>query len=117
MDEIEATIWSLAQEHYETGELRILVNSALDNLRRKPGLDSSVRLHASSIGAQATQMLWAQLHSRNWVLSSQEDASRFVSLRQGVRVHLLRAIQCRLLRDGFANVGVKEDYLGWELGL
>jgi hypothetical protein len=117
LDEIEAAVWSLAQEHYEPDELRILVSSALDNFRRKPGLDSPVRLHASSIGTRATQMLWGLLHSRTWVLSSQEDASQFVSLRQGVRVHLLRAIQSRLLQDGFADVAVKEDFLGWELGL
>ncbi|MHC8378406.1 hypothetical protein ACYZT3_21100 [Pseudomonas sp. MDT1-16] len=117
MDEIEAAVWSLAQQHYGPDDLSILVSDALDNFRRTPGLDAPVRLHASNIGTQATQMLWAKLHSRAWVLSSRADASQFVSLRQGVRVHLLRAIQSRLLQDGCANDAVKEDFLGWELGL
>jgi hypothetical protein len=117
LDGIEAAVWSLAQQHYEPQKLRLLVSGALDDFRRKPGLDAPVRVHASSVGSEVTQMLWASLHSRAWALSSLEDAWRFVSLRQGVRVHLLRTIQSRLLQDGCADDVVKEDFLSWELGL
>lgn len=117
LDDIESAVWSIAQKHYGPDAFRILVSDALDNFRRTPGLDAPVRLHASSVGADATLMLWALLHSRAWVLSSREDASQFVSLRQGVRVHLLRTIQSRLLEDGCADDAVTEDFLGWELGL
>lgn len=117
MDDIEAAVWSMAQTHYGPDTFRVLVSDALDNFRRTPGLDAPVRLHASTVRADATLMLWALLHSRAWVLSSFDDASRFVSLRQGLKVHLLRSIQARLLQDGYADDAIKEDFLGWELGL
>lgn len=117
LDDIESAVWSIAQKHYGPDTFHIFVSDALDNFKRTPGLDTPVRLHASSVGADATLMLWALLHSRAWVLSSREDASQFVSLRQGVRVHLLRSIQFRLLQDGCADDAVTEDFLSWELGL
>lgn len=117
MDDIEAAVWSLDQQHYASDDLRIVVSDALDDFRRKPELDAPVRVHALSVGSEAIQMLWASLHNRAWELSSLEDASRFVSLRQGVSVHLLRAIQSRLLQDGCGDDADQEDFLGWELGL
>lgn len=117
MDEIEAAVWSLAQKHYGSDEHRILVNSVLDNFRRKPGLDSPVLLHASSLARRRRRCCGRYYTAEPGYSASLEDASRFVSLRQGVRVDLLRAIQSRLLQDGFADVAVKEDFLGWELGL
>lgn len=110
-------MWSIAQTLYGPDAFRIVVSDALDNFRQTPGLDAPVRLHASSVGANATLMLWALLHSRAWVFSSLDDAPRFVSLRQGLKAHLLRSIQARLLQDGYADDAIKEDFLSWEIGL
>lgn len=117
MSDLEALVWERAQSSYDWASFMSAVSLAVDSYRRVPGFQARTRLHASSIGGAATQMLWDILQKKALALSSLEDSAHFVSVRQDLRSHLLRTLQAKLLQDEYACEAMREDFLAWELGL
>lgn len=117
MNDLEVSIWEIAQSSHDRASFISAVSLAMDSYRRAPGFNARTRMHASSIGGAATQMLWGLLQKRALALSSLADSAHFVSVRQDLRIHLLRSLQAQLLQDGYACEAMREDFLAWELGL
>ncbi|WP_210558318.1 MULTISPECIES: hypothetical protein [unclassified Pseudomonas] len=115
MDDIEEAVWEQAQACYDLDTFYVLLDGAVDSYKRPPGLDTSTRLHATSIGVEATQMLMTILSSKGHRPGI--EAAGYVSLRYGLRVHLQNTLQRRLVEDGYASEAIKEDLLVNDLGL
>ena len=113
-DELEFKVWRSAQQAFDAAAFVRLVDAAVGSFKRDPGVDPTMRLHASGIGAEGVRVLCDVLKSRD---TSAGQTAGCVELRSRLKMHLRRHLQWHLIETGLATDEMKDDYLGRDLGL
>ena len=112
---LEARIWTVAVDAYGPA-LGSLIEQALVDYRRQPGLDDLTRLHSSTAGQDGLAALRYALSKRMPEMSS-SDYGTYQELRRRLRWHVVRRLQQHLIKDGLATPAMCDDYLSPNLGL
>lgn len=112
---LEASIWIAAVDAYGPA-LRSLIEQALAEYKREPGLDDLTRLHASTAGQDGLAALRYALSKQMPEMCS-SDRGTYQELRRRLRWHVVRRLQQCLIKDGRATPAMCDDYLSTNLGL
>lgn len=113
---LERNVWLTAQDSCSSTELVRLIDEAVVSFRRAPGLDPMSRLHTSSIGRNADEVLQSVLsHCR--VEFTADTVPSYIGLRTRLQEHVRRYLQWHLIHDGQASEPMQEDQLAADLGL
>lgn len=113
--ELEAEIWTAAVDAYGADLDKILIE-IVGQYKRRPGLNKITRLHSSRAGDVGLQALAETLvYSR--MLMEDQRTYHYVEIRHGLRWHIARQLQCRLIEDRHAASQMQDDYFGTDLGL
>lgn len=113
-EEIELDVWRLAQQTCDSAAFVRLIEGAVDSFKRHPGLDHSVRLHASGIGVMGIKVLRDVLKRRDIYA---DPTAGYVEVRSRLNMHLRDQLQLHLMKVGLASDEMKADQLGRDLGL
>lgn len=112
---LEASIWTVAGRIYRSN-LQSVIEQALVEYKRQPGLDDLTRLHASTAGQDGLIALRTALSKRMPEMSGC-DRCNYQELRCRLRWHIVRHLQQRMIKDGSATPAMRDDYLSTDLGL
>ena len=112
--ELESQVWQMVQKTCDKSAFVMLIEAAFDSYRRAPGLDASVRLHASVIGVTGIEVLRSVMLARGLNHAGSES---YLQVRASLKTHLNYRLQKYLVNSGHAIDAMKEDQLGWDLGL
>jgi len=113
-DELESQVWLLVQKTCDQPKFAQLIDDAVCSYKREPGLDSLVRLHASSIGLNGVRTLHEVMQLRGFDAGGTEG---YVELRQRLKTHLRDQLQWHLVMSELAGDEIKENQLEKDLGL
>ncbi|AVI87160.1 hypothetical protein XJ28_27340 [Pseudomonas syringae pv. tomato] len=112
---LKASMWTAAEQAYGPN-LQSLIEQALAEYKRQPGLDDLTRLHASMAGQDGLIALRSALSKRMPEMSGC-NRGNYLELRRRLRWHIVWHLQQRLIEDGCATAAMRDDYLGTDLGL
>lgn len=110
-NDLEVEIWLLGVAVYGS-HLESILGLAIQQYRRRLGLEDLTRIYLSSIGAQAFQALKGALKANGHTVGGE-----YVGLHSGMRWHLRRSLQQALIRDQHATQAMRDDSFAAELGL
>jgi hypothetical protein len=118
---LEASIWTAAARTYRYN-LQSVIEQALVEYKRQPGLDDLTRLHASTAGQDGLIALRTALSKRMPEMSGCDHGNylnylNYQELRRRLRWHIVRHLQQRMIKDGSATPAMRDDYLSTDLGL
>lgn len=112
--DLEASVWRDASKVYGAS-LPCLLNQAIMLYKRQPDLDDRTRIHAASVGFDVLYALKSALVAAATEIAPSQDG--YVEVRHGLRWHIARYVQCRLIDDGYAIPMMRDNYSATDLGL
>jgi hypothetical protein len=112
--DLEVHIWMIAAKVYGAS-FPDLLNQAITQYKRAPGLDDLTRLHKATVGSEIFYTLKSVLADAASVGVPNHDG--YIEVRHRLRWHVLSYLQRRLLDDGYATATMRDDLLGTDLGL
>ncbi|MEX3774560.1 hypothetical protein [Pseudomonas sp. MYb118] len=115
---LEVSIWTAAGRTYRSN-LQSVIEQALVEYKRQPGLDDLTRLHASTAGQDGLIALRTALSKRMPETSGCDRGNylNYQELRRRLRWHIVQHLQQRMIKDGSATPAMRDDYLSTDLGL
>ncbi|MGE8068848.1 hypothetical protein [Pseudomonas sp. NPDC089569] len=113
-NELESHVWLLVQKTCDQSMFAQLIDDAVCSYKRKPGLDTLVRLHASDVGLTCIRTLQDVLKLHGIDVGNSES---YIELRLRLKTHLRDHVQWYLVENGIAGDALKDDQLAKDLGL
>ncbi len=112
--DLEADVWRTASKAYGAILPRLL-DQAVRQYKRLPGLHDLTRLHVATVGSDILDALRSIL--ANTATTGVSDHDGYITVRFGLRWHIVRHLQHRLIDDGCATSEMRDDFFETDLGL
>lgn len=112
--ELEEDLWKAAAKQYDAA-FPSMLDRAIGEYRRRPGLDELARIYAVAVGSEVLDALVLALTRAG--ISRAQDENDFVEIRYGLRWYIARHLQRRLIDDGYATPEMHDDFFATDLGL